>query len=318
MMHMVDDVHVAMANVLGHPCDNRLRQPIPLPCPRTAPLLVRAAPALLRLGPAVMPVLDSSNAVVVALLNHMLNFCDWNFLVDGLGRHGNWHVDDLPWYMHRDCNRLVVVRRRRRNGLGHIVLLRDVVLHDARWASSLNLDDGAGIMDGNMDDVIDFARWRRWHHDFLWHGHVMNVRDGLVVVPVLNLRRAGLLELVAAVTLMLMGPLCLPAAIAFRALERMMLDVHLLRDDLGGGTRNWHGHHVGDVLRPHVGVILVVDDHGRFRRRGAEAYIALRAAGLPLHDRHGVHGAHHAGVHFVSPRLIEVEGPEEVEQKPKK
>ena len=41
---------------------------------------------------------------------------------------------------------------------------------------------------------------------------------------------------------------------------------------------------------------LVVDDHGRFRRRGAEAYTALRAAGLPLHDRHGVHGAHHAGV----------------------
>ena len=145
-MHMVDDVHVAMANVLGHPCDNRLRQPIPLPCPRTAPLLVRAAPALLRLGPAVMPVLDSSNAVVVALLNHMLNFCDWNFLVDGLGRHGYWHVDDLPGHMHRDCNRLVVVRRRRRNGLGHIVLLRDVVLHDARWPSSLDLDDGAGIL----------------------------------------------------------------------------------------------------------------------------------------------------------------------------
>ena len=38
-------------------------------------------------------------------------------------------------------------------------------------------------MDGNMDDVIDFARWRRRHDDFLWHGHVMNVRDGLVVVP---------------------------------------------------------------------------------------------------------------------------------------
>ena len=38
-------------------------------------------------------------------------------------------------------------------------------------------------MDGNLDDVIDFARWRRRHDDFLWHGHVMNVRDGLVVVP---------------------------------------------------------------------------------------------------------------------------------------
>ena len=41
---------------------------------------------------------------------------------------------------------------------------------------------------------------------------------------------------------------------------------------------------------------LVVDDHGRFRRGGAEDYIALRAAGLPLHGRHGTHGARHAGV----------------------
>ena len=79
---------------------------------------------------------------------------------------------------------------------------------------------------------------------------------------------------------------------------------------------------------------LVVDDHGRFRRGGAEGYIALRAAGLPLHDRHGAHGARHAGVlrrcrganaaecrkaeaagsiwgrhHFVSSRLKEVERP---------
>ena len=152
MMHMVDDVHVAMANVLGHPCDNRLRQPIPSPCSRAAPLLVGAAPALLRLGPAKMPVLEASNAVIVALLNHMLNLGHWNFLVDGLGRHGNWHVDHLPWHMHRDRNMLVAVCRRRRHGLGHIVLLRDVVLHDARWPSSLNLDDGAGILAASLQE----------------------------------------------------------------------------------------------------------------------------------------------------------------------
>ena len=152
MMHMVDDVHLAMANVLGHPCDNRLRQPIPLPCSRAAPLLVGAAPALLRLGPTEMPVLEASNAVIVALLNHMLNLGHWNFLVDGLGRHGNWHVDDLPWHMHRDRNMLVAVCRRRRHGLGHIVLLRDVVLHDARWPSSLNLDDGAGILAASLQE----------------------------------------------------------------------------------------------------------------------------------------------------------------------
>ena len=151
MMHMVDDVHM-VANVLGHPCNNRLRQPIPLPCSRAAPLLVGAAPALLRLGPAEMPVLEASNAVIVALLNHMLNLGHWNFLVDGLGRHGNWHVDDLPWFMHSNGNWLVVVCRRRRHGLGHIVLLRDVVLHDARWPSSLNLDDGAGILAASLQE----------------------------------------------------------------------------------------------------------------------------------------------------------------------
>ena len=38
-------------------------------------------------------------------------------------------------------------------------------------------------MDGNLDDVIDFARWWCRHDDFLWHGHVMNVRDSLAMVP---------------------------------------------------------------------------------------------------------------------------------------
>ena len=217
MYHMVHDMH-GMANVLRHSCDDGLLQPVSIPSPGAALLLVAAAPALLGLGPAIVPVLDASDAVVVALLNHVLNLRDGNLLVDGLGSHRNRHVDHLARHAHRNGHGLVAVLRRGWHGLRHVVLLRNHLVHDVGRASRLDLDQRRRVLvalqalhrshphlnpsptpkkdprnpcknlqasrvHGNLHHVVDLFRRRGRHRDLHWHSDVMDVGDGLVVVP---------------------------------------------------------------------------------------------------------------------------------------
>ena len=145
MYHMVHDMH-GMANVLRHCCDDGLLQAVSIPSPGAALLLVAAAPALLGLGPAIVPVLDASDAVVVALLNHVLNLRDGNLLVDSLGSHRNGHVDHLARHAHRNGHGLVAVLRRGWHGLRHVVLLRNHLVHDVGRASRLDLDQRRRVL----------------------------------------------------------------------------------------------------------------------------------------------------------------------------
>ena len=146
---VVDDVELALADVLRHTGDDGLRQPIARPCPGAALLFVVAAPAFLGFGPTKMPVFDAGMAVVVALVDYMLDLRDGDLLVDGLRRQRHGHRDDLPGHVHRNGYGLVAVLRRRWHRLRHVVLVCDVLVDHVRRASLLDLDHLAGVLAGS-------------------------------------------------------------------------------------------------------------------------------------------------------------------------
>mmetsp|Transcript_36893 Transcript_36893/g.68758 ORF Transcript_36893/g.68758 Transcript_36893/m.68758 type:complete len:368 (-) Transcript_36893:185-1288(-) len=269
MMNVMDDVHlVDAANMRCFASDDSVGQTATVPGSWAPLVLFLTAPVLLGRRPAVVPVLETGITVVVSRLQDMLGLDNGDILHNCLGRHRNRDSDNSAWIMHSDGNRLLDIGWRRWHRLRHVMLVQDRFVDDV-WRTCLwNLDQGAWIVNRHVHDVVDFT-WRRRRHHFLHrHSHVVDGSDGPVVIPVLHLGCACLLVLVAAVALVLWSPHRLPVRVAFCAFIGVMLHIHLVREDFCRRSRDWHSHRVGDVLCPHSGVILVVQDHTGLCRIG--------------------------------------------------